>query len=176
MHYSGFQGLTVGEIMTPRVHSLPADATVKDAARFFLDHEISGAPVVAETGRAVGVLTLRDLTGFLERHLEVEDTTDLLHQELRDLRREVGISDLYLERLNDLRVEQIMTPRVLSVHDDLGIERAVRFMTNERVHRVFVTDDEGTLIGVLSASDIMRAIEPPKKANHSVARRSGTRG
>lgn len=176
MKFRDFTGLTVGELMTPHVYSLPGDATVKEASRFFLDHEISGAPVISESGRAIGVLTLRDLTAFLERHLEVEDTSDLLHQELRDLRREVGISDLYLERLHDLRVEQIMTPRVLSVHDDLDVERAVRFMTNERVHRVFVTDDDGILIGVLSASDIMRSLGPLRDDTHAVLRRYGTRG
>ena len=164
------EGCTVGEVMTPGVRSLSTDATVRDASRFFLDTRVSGAPVLDPNGMPIGVLTLRDLTEYLERHLSIEEEVEYqtLSEDLREVRRECGISEIYLERLHEVRVEQIMTPRVLSVHDDLVIERAIRYMSNEGVHRLFVTDAYGALIGVLSASDVLRALSARGDKNRKI--------
>jgi predicted transcriptional regulator len=157
---TNLEGLTVEEIMSPSVRCLDGSATVKEAARFFLDTGVSGAPILDDERNPVGVLTLRDLTRYLAHHLELEEIEELdaMDPDLAELRRKYGIGDLFLDRLRDVRVEQIMTPRVLSVHDDLAVERAIRFMGNEGVHRLFVADSTGKLVGVLSASDVVNAL------------------
>jgi len=123
--------LTVGEVMSPGVKTIQADTPVAEVARLFLDRGFSGAPVVEESGRAIGVVTLRDLAACMR-----DDPATQL----------------------DRTAESIMTSRVLSVHDDLSIERAVRFMGAESVHRLFVTGPDRRLVGVLAASDVVNAL------------------
>lgn len=157
---ANLEGRKVHEIMSVGVHSLSSETTVRDASRFFLDHGFSGAPIVDDGGKPIGVLTLHDLAEYLDRHLTIEEESDreMLQEELKEVREECGMSQIYLERLHEVRVEQIMTPRVLSVHDDLAADRAIRYMSGEGVHRLFVTDSSGALVGVLSTIDVVRAL------------------
>ena len=49
------------DIMTHEVITIPARATVRDAARRLSDYHISGMPVVDDAGRIVGIITEADL-------------------------------------------------------------------------------------------------------------------
>jgi len=152
------KGLRVRDVMTRPVLSLNGDATLKEASRFFLEHNFTGAPVVNESGKPIGVLTLKDLTRFFEHHLELEENEEAFSPEITRTRRELGISDVYLEKLHGLCVEQIMTPRVVWVRHDAELLGSIRYMLKEAVHRIFVADGQGTLVGVLSTSDVVRAL------------------
>src|SRR5262245_59700407 len=52
---------TVADLMTPNPLSLREDVTLKEAIAFLVDRNISGAPVIDEAGRPVGVLTQSDV-------------------------------------------------------------------------------------------------------------------
>ena len=56
------------DVMTPHVVTLRVDDTLRNAARVLSDKQISGAPVVNESGQLVGVLSATDIVSFeLER-------------------------------------------------------------------------------------------------------------
>jgi predicted transcriptional regulator len=57
---------TVRDIMDGAVVSLEPQMRVAQAAAILADHQISGAPVCAEDGRVVGVLSQSDLTGVFD--------------------------------------------------------------------------------------------------------------
>ena len=52
--------MKASEIMTPDVISADPDATVLQAARYMLQHHISGLPVIDKTGALVGILSEGD--------------------------------------------------------------------------------------------------------------------
>ena len=47
--------------MTKNPVSIRDDATIQSAAAFLIEKEISGAPVIDDAGRAVGVLSHTDI-------------------------------------------------------------------------------------------------------------------
>ena len=49
------------DIMTSPVHVLQADLDVREAVAAFEEHGISGAPVVDDEGRLIGVLSQTDV-------------------------------------------------------------------------------------------------------------------
>jgi acetoin utilization protein AcuB len=51
----------VHQIMTRRPVTLPADATVDDAVKLFLEHRVSCLPVVDPAFKPVGIVSWRDL-------------------------------------------------------------------------------------------------------------------
>src|SRR5262245_62399451 len=55
------QARTAVDLMTANPLSLREDATLKEAVAFLVDRHISGAPVIDEAGRPVGVLTQTDI-------------------------------------------------------------------------------------------------------------------
>ena len=55
--------MIASELMTHAVISVPADATVQDAARLMLDSGVRSAPVVDAAGRPIGMISDGDLLG-----------------------------------------------------------------------------------------------------------------
>jgi predicted transcriptional regulator len=53
--------LTAAELQTRILTSLPADMPLRDAAKMLFDARVHGAPVVDESGRCVGVLSISDI-------------------------------------------------------------------------------------------------------------------
>jgi acetoin utilization protein AcuB len=83
--------IKVASIMTRKVHTIHQDWTIEEAAALLLTHKISGAPVVNDKGRLVGVITQTDIfratlyiTGLEKRGVHValllEDTPGSIMQ------------------------------------------------------------------------------------------------
>lgn len=60
-------------------------------------------------------------------------------------------------RLDEARVEDAMTRVLFGVRPTDTLMAAVHLMTREAIHRVVVVDD-GRLVGVVSAMDVLRAL------------------
>ena len=52
-----------------------------------------------------------------------------------------------------------MTPVVYSVQPNTSVGNVVEKMLDKHVHRLFVVDDMGVLIGVISTFDILRQLQ-----------------
>ena len=64
--------LTIDEIMTSEVISVPATATVRDAAKLMLDNKIGGLPVM-DGDKLVGIITESDIFRLLVQTPELID-------------------------------------------------------------------------------------------------------
>src|SRR3989339_878612 len=53
--------MKIRDIMTKKVISIPAHATLRQAASILAENEISGAPVVSEAGKLLGIVSEKDL-------------------------------------------------------------------------------------------------------------------
>ena len=59
--------------------------------------------------------------------------------------------------MRTLTAADLMTPNVLSVRDDMSLGELAEFLTLHEISGAPVQDDSGTVIGVVSLSDIARA-------------------
>lgn len=147
----------VTEIMTWDVHTINAEWSLKEAARFFLEHRFSGAPVVDESGAPVGVLSLKDIVRYTEWHLEVEEAAE--DAPARPPASEIGDEELaqssHLDRLSQITVRQVMTPSIETLPESATVGDAIEILLGHRFHRVFVTDRAGKITGVVSTLDIL---------------------
>jgi CBS domain-containing protein len=124
---------TAADLMTPNPVSVRAAATVAEALALLTERSFSAAPVIDEAGRPVGVLSRTDL---------------LIH------RRQGGYPG------DDTPVRAVMTPAVFSVAPDTPAAQVLRHLLGMKVHRLFVVDPDGVLIGVLTAFDVLRHLRP----------------
>jgi CBS domain-containing protein len=59
----------IGDICSPLTANLTADATVEDALEMMTEEQVRRLPVIDDTGRAVGILSLTDLAGEIDRDI-----------------------------------------------------------------------------------------------------------
>lgn len=124
--------LRVADRMTRDPRSIRADATIREAISFLTKNEIGAAPVINDAGRPIGVLSLSDLVGAIREH-RIEEKTFF-----------------------SLQVGRLMTPFVFLVNAETPIHAVVGDLLDFKVRRIYITDDDGVLVGVLSRGDLLR--------------------
>ena len=148
---------TAADLMTPNPESLRAAASVPEAVAMLTDRGFSAAPVIDGAGRPVGVLSRTDLLvhereqghhATLAWEADLESPLKPAHQ---------GFS---VEVVDPTRVRDIMTPVVFTVGLHAPAREAVEQMLALKVHQLFVVDEAGALVGVISALDVLRRLRP----------------
>ena len=149
---------TAADLMTPNPTSVRDVATVKEGIHLLVDRGISGAPVIDEAGRPVGVLSRADiLVHDREKADYLEQVPEYYHKsDLTVISGETLDWGIQVEQADYARVRDIMTPVVFSVTPDASAGRVVEDMVALKVHRLFVIDGAGVLVGVISALDVLR--------------------
>jgi acetoin utilization protein AcuB len=135
-----------GMKITPYIHR--AVVTVKPGesvlhARELLErHRINQLPVV-EHGRVVGIVTDRDLRDVFPSSLEYTLPRPPRHMVDPDR----------------VRVGDVMSPHVFSLGVDDSLREAAGLLRCQRIGAVPILDDESRLCGILTRSDLLRALE-----------------
>lgn len=125
---------TVADLMTRDPISIRSDASLAEAARLLDTRHIHGLPVVDADATLVGVLSQTDLV------------------------RARATEHLW-SNWPGLAVRHLMTSPALTVAATASLEEVARLMEERHVHRlVVVADDERTPIGIISTSDLVRAM------------------
>jgi CBS domain-containing protein len=143
--------------MTPNPQSLRDLATVKEAIIFLTDKGFSAAPVIDRAGRAVGVLSRSDLlTHSRENPAHASPLPEFYSRSDLELAGESLQEGFQVESADRTPISELMTPVVLSVAPDAPARRVVEDMVAWKVHRLFVADKAGVLVGVISAVDVLK--------------------
>jgi CBS domain-containing protein len=153
---------TAADVMARNPVSIAADATVHEAVVFLTERRISAAPVISDAGRPVGVVTEADILRHTRE--QAEHMHPLPDAEVeRELRLRTG------ERLGDdefgidipdvTRVQDIMNPVVFAVPAETPIDVVVRELVGRRIHRLFVVDESGSLVGVVTTLDLLSRLK-----------------
>lgn len=156
---------TAAEIMTRDVVTLKPADTLADAAKTFLREQISGAPVVDDSGRCVGVLSASD---FLSADEKAEEDWQSAFSQFWDsnLALPAGYYANKLEQVKDKfgpaaeqPIERFMTADLVSVSGDTPLSTVVQKMIEAHVHRLLVlTRGNSDLEGLISTMDILAAL------------------
>lgn len=146
---------TARDIMTQEVITVQPNAPIRDLAEIFIEHNISGVPVVDDKGKVLGIATESDLI-FHSKRLKVPtvltildsfiflDSPEKMEQELRKIAA-ASVSDVYT------------TPPV-TITPDTPLDEIASLMTEKQVHTLPVLDDSEKMIGIVGKKDIIRTI------------------
>lgn len=175
---------TVKEIMTGEVVALDVGLSLRETLEILRAENVSGAPVVAGQS-VVGVVSATDILEFTATTPGVPtsrpDRGEWGEYESPEVWEEGGDSpstffadywpdagaDVTVrfeeadspewDLLADRTVAEVMTRKVVAVAPDTGVAEAAALMLRAGVHRLLVMTD-GDLLGIVSASDIVRAV------------------
>ncbi|MET8764593.1 CBS domain-containing protein [Lentzea sp. NPDC004782] len=137
---------TVSSLMTREVISADVETSFKDVVRLLEEHGISAVPVL-DGGYPVGVVSEADLLPKEEFRGGTEDAPGLFAG--RDAKHR-------FEQAAGLTAGDLMTSPVKSVSPDTTASAAARELAETGVRRLFVLDDDGALVGVLSRRDLLK--------------------
>jgi len=153
---------TAADLMTANPVSVREDATLREALTLLIDKGYSAAPVIDRAGRPVGVLSRSDLLVHdreTAEHLRVEP--EFYHKsELKTQEGEPLGRGFQVEKVDRTRVRDMMTPAVFCVSPESPASKVVGDLVHLKVHRLFVVDDHGILVGVVSVMDVVRHLHP----------------
>ena len=152
---------TAADLMTPNPVSLREDASLREALALLIDRGYSAAPVIDRAGRPVGVLSRTDvLIHDRECVAHPVPTAEYYGAELVTDDNEALGEGFQVECVDPTRVRDVMTPAVFAVGPEAPPARVVAEMLALRIHRLFVVDRDGVLVGVISALDVLRCLQP----------------
>lgn len=122
----------VNAVMTPSPKVINATASLADAAIMMQQHECGALPVVAESMKPVGILTDRDIVIY-------------------------GIAAGLNPAIT--RVDEIMSEDVVTCSEYDTLSLAADVMSEHDVHRLVVINNAGNIVGILSASDMIKCAD-----------------
>lgn len=139
------------DVMVSPVITLKEADTVKAAAALFLERRISGAPVVDEDRRVVGVISESDLLHRVEAGTE--------RQRSWWLRPFVGSEDLAADyvRSHATRVADVMSRHVIAAEPDTPLHEIARLMETNSIKRIPIVKN-GRLAGIVSRANLIQAV------------------
>jgi CBS domain-containing protein len=143
--------LTAADVMTSDVITVTPDTFVREIAKLMYTKHISGVPVIDRAKRVIGIVGEGDLLG---------------HAEVAGERRRTWWFDAFVDsnalardyiKTHGRIAADVMTPTVISVAPTASIAEIAKILQRHRIKRVLVID-VGNLVGIVTRSDLLRAL------------------
>ena len=144
---------TLASMMKKDVYSVPESASVLDAVRCMVEHKSSGIPVISADGRAAGFISDGDVIRYM-----ADVNADAPVASMYPLWKNKELLDAKLAGLSQIPIMQLATEKVVSVKLTAGVAEVFTLLSDKRIKKVPVEDDTGKVVGVLSRSDVLRAM------------------
>jgi len=139
------------DVMTTDVATVAAHTPVEEVARFLLERGISGAPVVDDDHRVIGIVSEGDLLHRAEIGTERQRSWWLSWFASRE-----EVASDYVKS-HGRRAADVMSKNVVTVSEDTPLAELAELLERRRIKRVPVVQD-GRLAGIVSRADILRAL------------------
>ena len=159
----------VADVMTRSVVTLSGKMTLEQAAERLVEKGISGAPVVDDQGRLVGILSESDLLRQLKRVAEETVGKRYLTESVHSLALLTFLSDTHpgavdevYRQLRSVHVADAMTRRVETVKPTDSLETVAAVMIQHDVNRVPVLEGN-RVVGIVTRTDLARVLAQGRK-------------
>jgi CBS domain-containing protein len=127
--------MKIQDLMTSNVKTCRAESNLAEAATIMWEDDIGALPVVSETGKALGIITDRDIA--------------------------IACGTRGLPAVA-IKVSEVMSGRILACHLNEDIHAAMKIMRHEKIRRIPIVNDAGLLIGIVSLNDLVLRAEEGK--------------
>jgi CBS domain-containing membrane protein len=135
-------------IMSPKPLTVKLDTSLDAAWRLMRQHSIKALPVTDDAQHILGIITVADFMRQIDadEHSELDENLQNLLQ-----RSESDISDQSI-------VRQIMMKQVQTIHQNKFVIELVPLFSQAGHRHIPVTDSQNKLVGIITQSDLIRAL------------------
>lgn len=146
---------TAKDIMTSPVHCLQADMDLVQAAQFLAAQQISGAPVIDDSGRLVGVLSEKD---FLAR-MGLGKPASFMQIVAHCLTNKGCMA----MTLRNHAVHEIMSSPPIIAEADMTMAAISALFVEKQINRLPIIDVEGRPVGIVTRTDLVQSYCLPER-------------
>jgi CBS domain-containing protein len=143
---------TVKDVMSTRVVAVRPGAGYKEMATMLREQRVSAFPVIDADNKVIGVISESDLLVMAALGGTVPGTLRGLTQ--RHVRSQV----------TGRTAADLMSRPAVTIGPDEPASHAARLMYSKRVKRLPVTSADGTLVGIVTRSDVLSVYSRPDAA------------
>lgn len=154
--------IKIEDAMQKNVIAFKPNDQISDVAEILRKNKISGAPILDENMKVVGIVSEGDIMRLLEVHspeinLILPSPLDLIELPLK-MKHEYDEIAEGLKKAATVTVEEIMTKKVVTIKKDNNISEAAEIMDSKDIKRLPVVDNNGKIIGIVTRGDIIGAM------------------
>ncbi len=149
--------MLVKDLMTKNVVAVKPSMDVHQLAELFMKKDISGAPVVDEEGKFLGVVLEESLV-FQNKNVHLPTFVNLAGAILSFGAHRF---EEELKKITGSKVSDIMETKALTLSPETPIEDVATMMIEKNIH-YFPVLEKGALVGVITKKDIVRGIAEGK--------------
>ncbi|MEW4982024.1 MAG: CBS domain-containing protein [Cycloclasticus sp.] len=129
-----FKSVLIKDYMATNLTTFSPEMEISEAIKFLNTHKISGAPVVDDRGQLAGILSEKDCL-------------------------QVALQSTYYEDWVGGVVSEYMTKDVETVSDTASVVDIAEKFLKSSYKRYPVLNEDGALVGQVSRSDVLRALD-----------------
>ncbi len=146
--------LKAKDIMTHTVIKVQLDMLIKDLSKCFVEHRVSGFPVVDENDKLIGIVTEKDL---IEQNKSLHMPTVIALFDAVIYLESDKVFKNEVNKFTGTRVQDIYTPNAITVTPETSITEVASVMANKNIHTLPVVDSD-TLVGVIGKIDLIKGM------------------
>lgn len=142
------------DVMQRKLITIQANETLAATERMLSEASVSGAPVLDETGKLLGVISMRDLMRHRAEDRELPDSVDatVFDNDIDDTEQVA-----FQRPSSGACAADIMTQEIVSVPPSMPLPLVAQRMLDHHVHRVMVIDRQ-RFVGLVSATELLGAL------------------
>jgi CBS domain-containing protein len=146
--------LIAKDIMTQKVITVDKETPVAELARILTSHNISGVPVLDDTGRVFAVVTESDLIDQSKK-LHIPTVVTILDSVF--YLENPGKMEAEMKKIAGTNVAEICSGMPKTISPDTRLDEIATIMAEDNVHTLPVVDDE-KLVGIIGKKDIIKTL------------------
>ncbi|MDA8424174.1 MAG: CBS domain-containing protein [Nitrospiraceae bacterium] len=143
--------LIAKDIMTKKVITVTPDSSVEKLSSLLVKNEISGVPVVDDSGALYGIVTDNDL---IDRNKRLHIPTVVSFLDAAIYLESSKKFEQDVKRLTATRVGDICTRKVVTITEETSIVDIATIMSEKNIHLLPVVK-EGKVTGIIGKRDVV---------------------
>ncbi len=124
-----YSSYRVRDVMRKPVTARPGES-IETVVKRMYENDSSSAVIVDDSGKPLGIFTEKDLVRVVAKGIPLST-----------------------------RIEEVMTPRPVTVRDDDYLAVALQRMIEYRIRNLPVVDKDGNLVGLITARDVTKVLK-----------------
>ncbi len=142
------------DIMSQEIVTVSPETTVKELARLFSKHQISGAPVVNDSGIVISVVTESDL---IDQTKKVHIPTVVTILDSVFYLENPEKMEKEMKKIAGYLVQDICSETLITVNEETPLDEIATIMAEKNVHTLPVLRND-KLVGVIGKKDIIKTL------------------
>jgi CBS domain-containing membrane protein len=139
--------IKAADIMSRPVHVARLGMDLIQTATLLADNKISGAPVVDERGRVVGVVSEKDFI----KNMDIENSGSFMGVIVDCLKNRGCLAG----PMRVKTIDDIMTTPAIMAREDISVGEISALFMEKRINRLPIVDSEEKAVGIVARSDMV---------------------